>query len=147
VRQDKERVKGLTTAAAIWVVAAIGLACGAGLLLEAITATILALIVLIILRYIEQLMLLRAITTHHLHVEVASEAVGAFLSNMHDSCIRRNIKVNELRIQPNDATEMITLVCDSKERAELLPLVTELRALNGVRMIKTDLAGTSKRDK
>src|SRR5690242_20128477 len=37
----KEIVKGLTTAAAIWVVAAIGLACGAGLLLEASFATLL----------------------------------------------------------------------------------------------------------
>src|SRR5258708_7055630 len=31
-QQGKDRVRGLTTAAAIWVIAAIGMACGAGLL-------------------------------------------------------------------------------------------------------------------
>src|SRR5436853_5744757 len=42
----KEVVKGLTTAAAIWIVAAIGLACGVGLLLEAIFTTVLTISVL-----------------------------------------------------------------------------------------------------
>src|SRR5438552_12780833 len=45
-QQAKEQVKGLTTAAAIWVVAAIGMACGAGFLWEATATTLLALIVL-----------------------------------------------------------------------------------------------------
>src|SRR5260370_37449346 len=39
-RQDSHKVKGLTTAAAIWTVAAIGMACGAGLLLGAVLTTI-----------------------------------------------------------------------------------------------------------
>ncbi len=42
--RESERVKGLTTAASIWVIAAIGIACGAGMLLE---ATVTAAIVLI----------------------------------------------------------------------------------------------------
>ena len=50
----KEIVKGLTTAAAIWVVAAIGLACGAGLLLEALIATIFTIAVLTLLQPLRQ---------------------------------------------------------------------------------------------
>ncbi|HEV7236660.1 MAG TPA: MgtC/SapB family protein, partial [Ktedonobacteraceae bacterium] len=50
----KEIIKGLTTAAAIWVVAAIGLACGAGLLLEAIFTTVLTIAVLTLLQPLRQ---------------------------------------------------------------------------------------------
>jgi putative Mg2+ transporter-C (MgtC) family protein len=44
-QHEQERVRGLTTAAAIWVVAALGMACGAGLIVEAVAATILAVMV------------------------------------------------------------------------------------------------------
>ncbi|MDD4938779.1 MAG: MgtC/SapB family protein [Candidatus Omnitrophica bacterium] len=52
--QEREGVKGLTTAASLWVVAAIGLAAGCGFYKAAIFATILALITLFLLRYIER---------------------------------------------------------------------------------------------
>jgi putative Mg2+ transporter-C (MgtC) family protein len=45
-------VRGLTTAATLWVVAAIGMACGAGLYTLAITATVVALLALWPLRFI-----------------------------------------------------------------------------------------------
>jgi putative Mg2+ transporter-C (MgtC) family protein len=45
-------IRGLTTAASIWIVAAIGLAVGAGMYLGAIFATVLVLLVLILFRYI-----------------------------------------------------------------------------------------------
>jgi putative Mg2+ transporter-C (MgtC) family protein len=46
--RDKDRVSGLTTAADIWVLAAIGLSTGFGYYLLAAAATIIALIVLIV---------------------------------------------------------------------------------------------------
>src|SRR5947207_2862734 len=46
-QQGKEQAKGLTTAAAIWVVAAIGMACGAGFLWEAVASTLLTLVVIV----------------------------------------------------------------------------------------------------
>ena len=49
-----ETVKGLTTAASLWVVAGIGLAVGCGFYSGAITATVLVLITLLFLRYIER---------------------------------------------------------------------------------------------
>ncbi len=51
--REREKIKGLTTAASLWVVAGIGLAVGCGFLKAAIFSTILALIVLFFLRYIE----------------------------------------------------------------------------------------------
>lgn len=51
--RDREGVRGLTTAASLWVVAGIGLASGCGFKRAAIYATILTLIVLFFLRYVE----------------------------------------------------------------------------------------------
>jgi putative Mg2+ transporter-C (MgtC) family protein len=51
--RETDRVRGLTTAASLWVVAGIGLAVGVGFIKLAIYATILVLIVLHFLRYIE----------------------------------------------------------------------------------------------
>ncbi|MBI4707138.1 MAG: MgtC/SapB family protein [Candidatus Omnitrophica bacterium] len=51
--RDREGVKGLTTAASLWVVAGIGLAVGCGFQQAAVYTTILSLVVLFFLRYIE----------------------------------------------------------------------------------------------
>ena len=53
--RQKDAVKGLTTAASIWVVSGIGLTVGCGFLYAGLCATLLALIVLFILRRMEQL--------------------------------------------------------------------------------------------
>lgn len=54
--RDREGVRGLTTAASLWVVAGIGLAVGCGFLNAAIVTTVLALVVLFFLRYAEGIM-------------------------------------------------------------------------------------------
>ena len=56
IMREKEGVKGLTTAASLWLVAGIGLAVGCGFLNAAIFSTGLGVIVLIFLRYVEGMM-------------------------------------------------------------------------------------------
>ncbi len=53
--RDREGVKGLTTAASLWVVASIGLATGCGFNRAALFATVLALVTLFFLRFIERM--------------------------------------------------------------------------------------------
>ena len=53
--REKEGIRGLTTAASLWVVAGIGLACGCGFLNASIYTTALALVVLFLLRFVEGL--------------------------------------------------------------------------------------------
>lgn len=48
-------IRGLTTAACLWVAAAIGMACGAGLFSEAILISVLAIFALVLLPYTEML--------------------------------------------------------------------------------------------
>ncbi len=53
--RDREGVRGLTTAASLWVVAGIGLAVGCGFYRAGIFATVLTLVALFFLRYAEGL--------------------------------------------------------------------------------------------
>lgn len=50
---NRDRVSGLTSAATVWAVASIGMACGAGLYFPAIFATVLVLVVLELIRLLE----------------------------------------------------------------------------------------------
>jgi len=54
--RDRGGVKGLTTAASLWVVAGIGLATGCGFYKAALFTTVLALLTLFFLRYVERIM-------------------------------------------------------------------------------------------
>lgn len=54
--REKEGVRGLTTAASLWVVAGIGLATGCGFYSAAVFTTGLVLLALFILRYVENMM-------------------------------------------------------------------------------------------
>lgn len=53
ILHNRDRVSGLTSAATVWAVASIGMACGAGLYFPAIFATIVVLIVLEMVRVLE----------------------------------------------------------------------------------------------
>jgi putative Mg2+ transporter-C (MgtC) family protein len=55
--REREGVKGLTTAASLWVVAGIGMAMGCGFYRAGIYTTVLALIALVFLRYLESVAL------------------------------------------------------------------------------------------
>lgn len=54
VIQDRGGVHGLTTAATIWLVASVGMACGAKLYLLAVIATLIAIVVLVGLVWLEK---------------------------------------------------------------------------------------------
>jgi putative Mg2+ transporter-C (MgtC) family protein len=53
ILHNRDRVSGLTSAATVWAVASIGMACGAGLYFPAIFATVVVLIVLELIRLLE----------------------------------------------------------------------------------------------
>ncbi len=56
ILQEHGRVKGLTTAASIWIAAAIGMACGAGEFILAAFATLLTMVVLIVFTRVEDML-------------------------------------------------------------------------------------------
>ena len=145
---SQNRVKGLTTAAAIWLVAALGLACGAGLYVAAATATALALIVLIGLRYVEHRLLPPQFYTtnmHHIQVEATSVA-GPFIGQVYDACARSHITVETLELHTEKEVETVSVTCQIVDAATLAHSIDELRALPGVRAVNTHLLTNPKGD-
>lgn len=54
ILHNRSRISGLTSAATVWVVASIGMACGAGLLIVAATATVIVIIALELVGFLER---------------------------------------------------------------------------------------------
>ena len=149
--RDQNRVKGLTTAASVWLVAAIGMACGAGFLLVALAATIMALIILILLYSVEQLTPLRqlqrllspgrSLEAQQLHIEAAS-ITGQFTGQVNDACIRSGITVEKLTVRPEQGVETVVVTCHIPDSTTLAKIIDELRALPEVHTVHADLRGT-----
>ncbi|GAC1622409.1 MAG: MgtC/SapB family protein [Ktedonobacteraceae bacterium] len=144
--QDKERVKGLTTAGAIWVVAAIGMACGAGLLWEAVATTILALIVLILLRFVERFLLgNRPSSLFHIRIEATSVA-GELIGQVYNACMHKGVIIERVGVRLEQEHETITLACRVKEASSITQAIGELRALPEVKMVEADVHDANRKD-
>ena len=142
--RNQERVRGLTTAASVWLVAAVGMACGAGLLLEATAATILALIVLVLLRFAEQYILHRQESdVQHLYIEAPSLS-GPMFSQVYETCVRAQVAVESLRVRAEQELDTIEVICHIPYAVALAQLIDDLRALPGVRAVHMHLHGSAK---
>ena|SRR2546425_3676506 len=136
---EKERVRGLTTAATIWVVAALGITCGAGLILEAIATTVLVLIVLVLLRFVEQALIPRSPSKlHHLEIEVPS-VTGQSIANVYDICSRNNVSIERLKLHPKGDGKAIDLLCRSSSGGNLAKAVAELHTLPEINAIQANI--------
>src|SRR2546423_7348784 len=141
-REAKEQVKGLTTAAAICVVAAIGMACGAGFLWEATATTLLALIVLILLRFLERLIVPhRSSHLHHLRMETTS-MTGPLIEQVYSACTQAGVTIEKLSTHAEPEGESIHIVCRVQDITTLVQTLGKLRTLTGVRAIHADLQDT-----
>jgi len=142
--QDKNKVKGLTTAATVWLVAAIGMACGAGLYAVAVVATVLGLIVLTILRLLERLFLPRqTATTQRLQIEAASMA-GQLIGQVYDTLMHVDIHIKTLDLRAEQEGEVLQIICTIPDTATLAKVVDQLRALPGVRAVQANLQDIDK---
>jgi putative Mg2+ transporter-C (MgtC) family protein len=145
LQQDAQRVRGLTTAASIWVVAAIGMACGAGMLLEAVVATVLALLVLVGMRYVEATFLpFRAGHLQIVCVTIAAETGrGTVLGQIYDVFEARQIALESIEIRPkkngDKNSEVLELACRSDSSRDLLSVVSVLKALPDVQEVQVQL--------
>jgi putative Mg2+ transporter-C (MgtC) family protein len=133
ILHSRAGVQGVTTAATIFVVAAIGMCAGAGLMLPAALATILVLFGLMILGVLE-----KHVFVSPSSVAYQAEAAGtAELYNVLNRAHRdKRAKVIEVRLtaQPETARVDFTLEARPETHRELL---TELRAAFDTRKITT----------
>jgi putative Mg2+ transporter-C (MgtC) family protein len=134
----KEIIRGLTTAAAIWVVAAIGLACGAGLLIEAALTTFLTIIVLALLQPLRQRLRRRSPVARRLRVKVAV-VEDALLSRVYDTCAEMGTNIENIEVQAGNGKEKMEIECTSIEAPRLARSLIALRTLPGIESIAVNL--------
>ncbi len=132
----KEIVKGLTTAAAIWVVAAIGLACGAGLLLAAIFTTVLTIAVLALLQPLRQ-RVRRSSEIHHLRIKVTAEP--SLLSHVYDICTQVGVNMEQIEVQTGNGSDKMEIACTTSEATRLTRSLVALRTAPGMASISINL--------
>lgn len=140
-QREQERIRGLTTAAAIWIVAALGMACGAGLITEAVAATVLAVFVLIGLRWLETWLIPRSTSqVHRLSIET-SDVTGQFLEAVTEICTKLGMTLQHLEVRTTYTGVHVELVCLVATDAVLAQALGQIQGLTGVKAIQADLEG------
>jgi putative Mg2+ transporter-C (MgtC) family protein len=134
----KEIVQGLTTAASIWVVAAIGLACGSNLLLEAVLVTFLTAGVLMVLRPVH-MHFHRTTALHVLHIE-ASPAQEGLLPLLSELFRQASVTIEHLHIRSVRQNEQIEIECRTSDIVQLTRVVRSIREISGVQTVQLTLS-------
>lgn len=135
--REGEHIKGLTTAATIWVMAAIGIACGTGMLAEAAVTTALVLIVLVVFRIIETTVLPRK-QENRQHIKVETDEItGQLIANIYETCAASHVTIEKLQIHSTAEGTSIELLCQAESAGALGKAIGFLHGLAGVRAIHT----------
>ena len=98
-----EVVRGLTTAASLWAVAAIGLAVGAGLYVAALATTVIALVILAGIKPIEDYYRDRVQTRR---LNVVAKRGEMTIATLHDTIGARAVRVKQFVQQPDEADDL-----------------------------------------
>lgn len=129
---QKTGARGLTTAAAIWTVAAIGMACGVGFYWEAVAATILTLIVLRVLRFIElRLLPGQAHVIYRVRLD-PGHTDGMLMERIYDICTRRGLSIQTLSTHQNGQGDLLEITCRHARAITALRILDEIRRTKGV---------------
>lgn len=122
-------VRGLTTAASIWVVAGVGLGVGAGEYIAALAATLLILLTLTGLKYIE----LRAVPGHKtIHVATVNEpeALGRITSAL--GSMKVAVTTVEIEVIEEEGTNIVHLNLQIPQDVDHSEVLAKLVSLEGV---------------
>nr|WP_231133327.1 MgtC/SapB family protein [Capillibacterium thermochitinicola] len=133
ILRDGTSIRGLTTAASLWVVAGIGLACGTGFYLAAVVTTIVAFLVLVLLDDLEQKF--KAFSAVRVRAEVADQpgTLSAFTQIFTDHGI--SIKKIQMKIDSDNKIAHIYLQIRG-HNIDKEKIIEEISLLPGVYSVK-----------
>lgn len=132
-------VRGLTTAAAVWVVAAIGLACGLGLIAESTVATLLGLFVLEVLRPIERRLFPRT-RVQRIHLRFTRDSDPAqTLAAIYDTLKRHNAQLDAIDLAVGSHGDELELRCHGRDPRAVVDAIAALRELPGIQSVGAEL--------
>jgi putative Mg2+ transporter-C (MgtC) family protein len=139
----REVVKGLTTAASIWAVAAVGLAVGGGMFLAAGSATLLALALLVLARPVKQHLFPNRKEARRVRLVLRRDTS---LAELRSEIEASEVPLERIVVRPGSSTEEddaeLVLGKGSQEE-ELLSLIEGLRRVSGVREVNSTLMNGS----
>ena len=139
----REVVKGLTTAASIWAVAAVGLAVGGGMFLAAGAATLLALALLVLAKPLKARMFPNRKEARRVRLVVGR---GTPLAELREEIEASEVPLERIVVRPGSVAEEddaeLVLGKGSREE-ELLALMDGLRRVSGVREVNSVLMNGS----
>ncbi len=130
----KSAVRGLTTAASVWAVAGLGLACGGGLFAAAGVTTALILTLQIVLRPIEQ----RIFSHHRDHrLELRVQRGAGSLAGIEAAIAHAGVSIESLRVRPasGGSEDRVEIALGPVADAQAATLLDQLRALEGTRLV------------
>ncbi|KRE96550.1 hypothetical protein ASG87_16285 [Frateuria sp. Soil773] len=135
--QREQVVRGLTTAAGLWAVAAIGLAVGAGLYAAGALATLVAWAILAVLKPLQRRLFARRNGRPRLLLRIggpqALASVEAVVTQQHLPLLKIVLRRRE------DGEDELSLLFDRRVRSEqLVALADALRAIDGLASIQLD---------
>jgi putative Mg2+ transporter-C (MgtC) family protein len=139
----REIVKGLTTAASIWAVAAVGLAVGGGMFLAAIAATLLALALLVLARPVKQRLFPKRKEARRVRLVLRRDTS---LAELRSEIEASEVPLERIVVRPGssageDDAELV--LGKGSQEEELLSLVEGLRRVSGVREVNSTLMNGS----
>ena len=129
---NRGNVVGLTTAASIWMTAAVGMACGAGLPLLAIAGTVLHLVAVGSLPTAERMIRLRSESLLMVRVDPSGTALGTVLDRL--AADKLHARVDDLRRLPDQDLELAVHIRGTQQEAD--GLLGELGRIDGVVSVK-----------
>jgi putative Mg2+ transporter-C (MgtC) family protein len=140
----REVVKGLTTAASIWAVAAVGLAVGGGMFLAAVSATLLALTLLVLAKPLKARMFPNRKEARRLRLVVER---GMPLAELREQIETSGVPLERIVVRPSSADpeedDAELVLGKGSAREDLLSLMEELRRVSGVREVSSASANGS----
>lgn len=126
-------VRGLTTAASLWVVACVGLAVGGGFYLMAATSTFLVLFALIVLGTVEDLMRGgRHDNVIVIEVDSDSEDIDKISPALEES----GVKVKHINLSKIEDRCLVEVTINTPYKIDMITVLKKLAALPGVRRIE-----------
>lgn len=133
---DRKRVKGLTTAAGLWVTASMGIAIGAGLLWEALICLVLVLVTNYYLHYMT-----RYVETHtrtiELHIEFEKEAMTRLFDFIRDECGYTIDSVERRSEQPIiDGDTILHMEINMGRKIKHTVIINDIMELEGVHYVE-----------
>lgn len=134
-------ITGLTTAASLWVVSAIGLAVGAGFIFAAVSATIMVLIILWLMNKLEK-KYIAGKKEHHLSIladerSTLFQAISALM--LEKEITIRKITLHEYGDRDMEEPQvMLKLNVSFPKSGNLIVILDEIKRLDGVHAVSTE---------